>query len=269
MGRKASRSPQGGPVQPVKGPTPAQSRQLALEVLRPVIHLLRAAGISESALRSQSEHVYRRYARMTSHGVWLAPDHLAQATRAVKLWSCDPDFLDAAGVPRPLPLRSPRGSFACLVRRATVDVRASDILALLEAVGSVRRCDNGRRVRLITSVSPSVVGSRFLAQTVLDAVRRLAETAEYNVCGRPAAAPRRSYQRASCACVDPRQLAEVQRFVHALGETFLESVQDKLLACAVAPVRRAGRAGRARKGRLFGVDIHVYVEATGRARRRA
>lgn len=240
-------------MQIVKGPTPSQ--RLAFELLYPVIHLLWALGIPENVVRAQSEHAYRRCARTLRRGVQREDEPLAALARAAALWSRDPRFLDAAGSPRTLRLGRGAGSFAALLRLAGVALRAREALAYLEALGVARRCDRGCRVRLVSRLPLSSAEALSLAAPVLEAVRWLAEPAESGSRARPSAARGRLCGRASCARVDPRRLPELRRFVRLLGETFVEAVREKLLACALRPSR-----GGTRKGRLFGVSVHVYTD---------
>jgi Family of unknown function (DUF6502) len=259
----------------VKGPTLAQSRRRAFETLRPLIHVLRACGISEGILRCESERAYRRYARTSSRGVWTDRAEFRQLARVLTVWSRDPAFIDEAGSPRRLTLGGGTGSFAALLRKARVSMAVEEVLADLRALGSVRRCGRGR-VRLASSVLPGILGTRVLAAPILDAVRRFTEAVEHDLCDGQTA-ERRMHRWAGSTRVDPRQLPEVQRFVSSCGETFLDAVQDKLLACAIAHrggVWRADERRRTRKGRRYAVGVYVYLDdagerGAGRRRRRS
>jgi hypothetical protein len=248
----------------VKGPTLAQSHRFACEVLRPVVHVLRACGIPESVLRVESERAYGRYARISSRGVWTARACFPQLARILTVWSRDPAFIDEAGSPRRLPLGAGAGSFAALLRKAAVSLTASEAIGYLQALECIRRCDRGRRVRLASNVLLGLMGSRFLAAPMLDAVRRFAETAELDLCGRRAV-DTRMHRWADCARVDPRQLPELQRFVRSSGQTFLEAVDEKLLACAV-PRRGAAARRTVRRGLRYGVGVYVHLDEAGKPR---
>lgn len=244
-------------MQIVKGPTPAQAQRLAFELLRPVIHLLWAWGIPENVVRAESERAYRRCARTARRRVSGEQEPLAALARATTLWSQDPRFVDAAGSPRSLRLGRGAGSFAALLSLAGVSLHPPEALAHLEALGVARRCDRGCRVRLVSRLPLNSPGALPIVAPVVEAVRWFTEAAEPDAHARPSAALEPLHRRAICACVDPHRLPELRRFVRLLAETFIESVEEKLLACTLR--RPSGRG--ARKGRRFGVCVRVYTQA--------
>ncbi len=67
-----------------------------------------------------------------------------RAARVLGAWGRDPDFLDAAGQPRVLPLQDGEPSFATLVRRHSGDMPVRAVLDELLRVGAVQRQDDGR-----------------------------------------------------------------------------------------------------------------------------
>ncbi|MGH8150391.1 MAG: DUF6502 family protein [Steroidobacteraceae bacterium] len=244
----------------LQGHPPRQSRRLAFDVLRPLIRLLRAAGIPEVALNASSERALRLYRRTPARGVWLDSAVFSKLTEILSVWARDPAFIDEKGMPQRLSLGAGPGSFAALVRLAGGSVGARRALVHLLALGAVRRCDGGRRVRLVSNVLVGVMGGRFLVAPMLDAVRRFSETVEHNLCERPGVAGGRLHRWAGSASLDPRQLREMQRFVRSSGQTFLDAVDEKLAACA-APAR----SRRAGKKLTYGVGVYVFMdEAPGR-----
>lgn len=247
----------------VNAPTLEQARRHAFELLRPLVRLLRAAGIPESALRAQSERAYRRYARSTPRGLWPVRVDLPELARILSVWARDPAFIDHSGSPRRLTLGGGSRSFAGLLRRARASVGTREALRCLRALGSVRYCDGGRRVRLVTGVMPGRVGSRFLAAPMLDAARRFLETLEQSACGDACGAWRLMHRGSGRTRIDPRRASEFERFVRSGGESFLEAADEKLRACAPRlprSRRRALSASPGRGGPLYGIGIYVFRE---------
>jgi hypothetical protein len=181
------------------------------------------------------------------------------------VWAGDPAFIDEAGSPVKLTLEGGPGpgpradSFPYLLKKAGVSLAADRALEQLRALGSVQRCDRGRRVRLVSHVLTGVMGDRFLAAPMLDAIRRFAETVEHNLCASPAAAERRMHRSAGCASLDPRELGEVQRFVRSSGEAFLDAVDEKLHSCARKDAKERLR---------YGVGVYVFMDPAGKTRDR-
>ncbi len=252
----------------VNGPTLRESQRIAFELLRPVVHLLRASGITAGAVRSASDRACRRHDPTPSRGIWLDRACFVQLAHVLTVWARDPEFIDEKGSPMRLRLaggarpgggRPGAASFPYLLKKAQVSIGADRALEWLRALGSVRRCDRGQRVRLVSSVLLGVMGDRFLALPMLDAVRRFAETVEHNLCERPAPSERRMHQWVGYASLDARQLGEVQRFVRSSGQVFLDAVDEKLLACS---------RGNGGDRRLFGVGLYVFGGRTAKRARR-
>ncbi|MGH8260293.1 MAG: hypothetical protein ACREUG_11435, partial [Steroidobacteraceae bacterium] len=133
-------------------------------------------------------------------------------------------------------------------------------LAQLRLVGSIRPCDRGRRVRLLSNVVIPVMGRQFIAPPMLDSIRRFAETVEYNLCEGPRPGEGRMHRWAICAALDPSQLGEAHRAVRSTGQTFLEAIDEKLGSCATKP-------GAKRRGVTFGVGLYVFVDEPKKNRR--
>ncbi len=249
----------------VKGPTVQESQRAAFEVLRPIVHLLRAAGVAAGSVRSASEQALRGYARVPARGAWMDRACFQQLVDVLTVWAGDPEFIDETGLPARLTLAggpgpAPRpGSFPRLLKKAEVSLTAHRVLEQLQALGAVQQCDRGRRLRLVSHVLPGVMGGRFLATPMLDAIRRFAETVEHNLCARPAGAERRMHRCAACASLDPRELGEVQRFVQSSGDAFLDAVDEKLLSSARKDAKERLR---------YGVGLYVFMDPAGKTSER-
>jgi hypothetical protein len=74
-----------------------------------------------------------------------------RAARVLGGWTRNPEFLDADGRPRVLPLQDAEPSFASLVRRHSGDMPVRAVLDELLRVGAVRRHEDGR-IELVARV---------------------------------------------------------------------------------------------------------------------
>lgn len=245
----------------VKGPTAQESQSTAFDVMRPIVHLLRTSGVAAGDVRSATERALRGYAHVPARGAWLDRACFQELADVLMVWAGDPEFIDEAGSPVRLTLEGrprPR-SFPYLLKKAGVSLAADRALEQLSTLGSVQRCDRGRRIRLVSHVLSGLMGERFLAAPMLDAIRRFAETVEHNLCARHDAAQHRMQRWAGCASLDPRHLREVQRFVRSSGEAFLDAVDEKLLSSA-----RKDAKARLR----YGVGIYVFMDPAGKTSHR-
>ncbi|GEM_PF-6137789 len=240
----------------VNGAAPQGSHRAIFDVLRPIVRVLRASGFAESAIRSAADQACRLYSETPVRGVWLDQGRIAELVDVVMVWSRDPDFIDEAGLPRRLSVGGGAASFPALLRRARCSVPSGRALAELQALGSVQSCDQGRRVRLLSNVLIPVTGKGFVVPPMIGSIRRFAETIEHNLCENPRPGEGRMHRWASCAELDPRQLGEVQRFVRANGQTFLEAMDEKLSACAMVGGKRSAK----QRGITYGVGLYVFVE---------
>ncbi len=243
----------------VNGPTLPQLQRTAFDMLRPYLHVLRASGITEGALRLASEQVYRLYARTPARGVWLSRACFLQLAEILRVWARDPEFIDQTGEPMRLRLigtRRDASSFAHLLKKARVSIEARSALEHLQALGSLQRCDRGRRVRLVSNVLVGVMGNRFLAVPILDSVRRFAETIEHNTCEKRSAADGRMHRWVGCASVDARRLGEIEHLARSSGEALLDALDERLFACTRKDTKERP---------LYGVGLYVFVDHARKA----
>lgn len=247
----------------LQGSTLPQSQRAAFNVLRPILHVLRSSGYTESDLRSISERALGLYTHTAARGVWLDYATFLQLGEILTVWTRDPEFIDETGSPMRLRLdgaaRPGAGSFAYLLKKARVALGVGGALAQLQALGSVQRCGRSQRVRLVSSVLLGVMGNRFLAAPLLEAMRRYAETLECNACKKASSAQGLLHRWVSCASLDTGKLDEMQRFMRSSGAILLDAAHDKLLSCSV---------GNTKDRMLYGVGLYVYVDRAGKSARR-
>jgi hypothetical protein len=241
-----------------KGAARRGARETVFDVLRPVVRVLRASGFREEAIRSAAERACRLYAGSPDRSVRVDYARIIGLARVVTTWARDPDFVDESGTPRTLGIEGGAGSFGALLRKAGCSIARPEALSQLEALGCIRRCDRGRRIRLLSRVVITVMGERFADEPLLRSMRHFAETVEHNLCRGSGRGEPRLHRWATSTALDPAQLGEVQRYVRANGQTFLEAVDEKLSACSrEGNHHRAGAGGRAL---TYGVGLYVFVD---------
>ena len=232
--------------------TRRMSETAVYDVLRPIVRVLKASGIEERTIQSAVRKAYGSKTAGPVRGIWLDHSKFVSLADAVTVWARDPEFIDEAGAPMKLTLGPGRHSLSALLKRAHVTLRPEHALRDLEALGSVKVCEGGRQVRLVSHVLLTVSGKRFLAAPMINEIRRFAETVEHNLCESPGPMEGRMHRWAQCDTLDSRQFTEVQRFVRLSGQSFLDAVDEKLSSCI---------AKRHEKRRvLYGVGIYVFVD---------
>jgi len=244
-------------MQHANGATRRMSETAVFDVLRPIVRILKASGIEEPAVHAAVGSAYRRYRHSPIRGVWLDRSHFMELVNIVMTWARDPEFIDEAGSPMKLSVRSGPHSFASVVKKARASVNPSVALRHLQALRSVRLCNNSRDARLLSHVLLTVTGKRFLTVPMLNEIRRFAETIEYNSCETPGSVDGRMHRWAESASLAPSQFAEVQRFVRLSGQALLDSVDEKLLSSE----DQSGKDGLG-----YGVGIYVFLDTKPRSR---
>lgn len=227
-------------------------QELSFDVVRSVVRILIACGVDEHSIRSATEKSCKRYVRDPAPGVQRTHVPFLELADVVMVWATDPDFIDETGAPMKLRLNGGRQSFETLLRKVGVSIPAGSALEHLEALGTVQRCDRGRRVRFVSNVLLAVSGNQFVATPLLDSVRRFLATIEHNLCEKRAAGYGLMQRWAACSSLDPEQLPEVQRFVRLSGQTFLNAVDEKLGSCQTK--------GRKKTGLRYGIGVYAFLD---------
>lgn len=244
------------------------SHQIVFNVIRPIVRILRVSGFSQEEILSECARACKLYARTLARGIWLDKTHglgldqsrITELMNLLRVWSQNPEFVDESGQPKRLDLDAGAGSFQELLRRAKCSLPRHRVLTQLQALGSVQLCDRGKRVRLLSNVLIVVVGNRFVVAPSIDSIRRFAETIEHNLFEGTRPGEGRIHRWATCDALDPAQLEEIQRFVRSSGQTFLEALDEKLIASALPSGRRPGLT--------YGVGLYVFTDKSRRRSRR-
>lgn len=233
-----------------KGTMPRGPHRAVFNVMRPIVHVLRASGYAEAEIHAATGAACQLYP-CGGRGIALDGARFAELAGVVRLWARDPDFLDETGVPSRLSLGDGAPSFRALLQKSTC-TDPTRALAQLQGLGAVRLCERGRRVRLVSSFLPPATDKGFVVAPTLDSIRRFAETVEHDLFGAPDPAGRRAHRFVSLATVDRTRLWELWRFVLTSAESLLEAADEKLHGCA-APDAKGG-------GVTCGVGLYFFVD---------
>jgi hypothetical protein len=170
------------------------------------------------------------------------------ATRVLTGWHLDPEFLDADGLPRVLPVQGEGATFTTLARRYGGDIAVITMLHELHRAGAlVEEADGSLRVLkryympVLMDPSATVQAGSLLAD--------LGDAAYYNLT-RPAGAPTRFVGRATNTQMRAVDAAAFRAWLEDEGQAFLERA-DAWLS------EHEARAESPRRQRLlrFGVGL--------------
>ena len=229
-----------------------QLQHSAYRVLRPIVRVLRECGLSQRGLVAAAQSACKLYPKVNNRGVWIEHSEYLELADVVTVWVRNVEFINESGDPIKLKIHGRGKSFSYLLRKAHVRLNRKRALQQLESLGAVKVCDRGRSVRLVSHVLITVRNRHFLIAPTLVELRRFAETIEHNVCERPSPRQGRMHRLAQSATVDPAQLPEIERFVRLNGQSFVDSVDEKLTSCAA----------KTRKARTvkYGVGVYAFVD---------
>lgn len=210
----------------------ARLSRWAFAVLRPIVRLLRAAGVTEDVIHAQVTRALALHRQDTIRGRMDAPmsqERVRTLSDLLGRWSRSPDWAGPDGMPRDLSLaRDGPRSFPALVETLKPAMPASEALDLLERFGAVTRVADGHRVRLLSAVLLVTSEDGFAAEPILTDLRRFAQTIEYNVFEKGASGPGRFQMSTLRSNVDPARSDEFGRYVRRTGGVMLAAADDEL-----------------------------------------
>lgn len=210
----------------------ARLSRWAFAVLRPIVRLLRAAGVTEEVIHAQVTRALALHRQDTIRGRLDAPmsqETVRGLSDVLGRWSRSPEWAGPDGMPRDLALadEEPK-SFPALVGTMKPRMAANEALELLERFGAVTRVAEGRRVRLLSAVLLITAEDGFAAEPILTDLRRFARTIEYNVFEKGASGPGRFQMSTLRANVDPARADEFGRYVRRTSSVMLTAADDEL-----------------------------------------
>lgn len=233
----------------------ASSRML----LRPVIRLLLRCGVSWKELAELCKLVYVEVAaedfgkrgrpanasrvailtglsrrdvkrakdllRDSDDAGFMAVERIDHASRVLSAWYQDPEFCDAKGKPRLLPLEG-KGSFAVLLKRHAPDIPPTAMLKELQRVGAVRLTPQGKVRALARYFMPMSLDPDSVVRSG-SVLRDLATTVAHNQLRRDHQ-PSRFEGRASNVRVRRVARRAFAEYLESRGMAFLEDVDTWL-----------------------------------------
>lgn len=232
--------------------------QWADVALRPVIRILKSAGVSEATSQQCMESIYDRYAGESQRGRHSSGSNersvLALAPIA-EAWTGSSAWTDQSGAPRELSLdpNDPQG-FGALVRSINAALEPGVVLHELERLGMAHPSGATGRVRLLRSTLLYTNEDSFLVQGVLRDLQRFAETIEHNIFRDRPIEDGRFQTTAARLNLASGHFDEFSRFIRRAGQAVLESADDRLNS--YAPVDEMN-------GASYGVGVFVFLERTG------
>ncbi len=228
--------------------------QWTYSMLRPVVRILRSAGVSHGSIQQAVQNAYQQCGGETPKGR-LSSGSSERAVHALApipdAWAHSSDWTDPSGTPRELTLNKddPQGFFA-LVRSVSPLLDPVAVLKELLHLRIAHPVGNTGRVRLLRSTLLHVGDDSFIVETVFRELQRFAETVEHNIFRNRRIEDGRFQTTAACLRLDPHCFDAFSRFVKRNGQMFLESADDRL---KTYPEIRGG-AG-------YGVGLFVFDEA--------
>lgn len=204
----------------------------AFAVLRPIVRLLRAAGVTEDVIHAQVTRALALHRQDTIRGRLDAPmsqEGVRTLSDLLGRWSRSPDWAGLDGMPRDLTLADDEPkSFPALVATMKPPMPAIEALELLERFGAVARVAEGRCVRLLSAVLLVTAEDGFAAEPILTDLRRFAQTIEYNVFEKGASGPGRFQMSTLRGNIDPARADEFGRYVRRTSSVMLTAADDEL-----------------------------------------
>ena len=196
-------------------------------------------GLARRDVRTQRERLE------VATELWTG--YVTKASLALSAWHQNPEFLDARGKPKRLPLQGKGASFASLLRTCGAsDVAPSTLLKELRASGAVRESADGYLEALQRNYIPQMMDEKLI---------RLWGTVMADVGGtylhnltRPSEAPARFERAAVNDQVDERALPEFKEFLEREGQAFLERVDAWLTRHQVESVNPKSTSTHIRLG---------------------
>ncbi len=248
--------------------TTSQALEAARQWLKPAIHVLLRCGVPWREFAELAKSVYVEVAtarfgkrgrptnvsrtamltglprrdvrkqreRLTATEPGLT-GYVSKASMILTAWHLDPEFTDASGKPRLLPLDGEGATFAALMRRCGGgDVRPTTVLKELVSAGAVRERPDGSLQVLQRHYIPHAMDAELLRLwgTVLADV---ASTYDHNLTRSAKEASR--FERAAVNDTIPTNaVEEFREFLDQEGQAFLERVDAWLTAHQATPEQK-------------------------------
>ncbi len=224
-------------------------------VLRPIVRILRSAGVSETTVLDAVKCASARHDRDAKKGRLGSGSRyetLLALSGVVGAWARSSAWTDDLGHARELSLRQddPKG-FAALVHAVDARLNTPAVLKELETMEVVRILPNATGVRLLRHSVLNVREETFSVEPVLRDLQRFAETLEHQVFRDRAGESARMQVTAARLSIDPSKFDDFCRFVSRNGQMLLDSADDRL---------NSYREVADGDGANYGVGVFVFFE---------
>ena len=224
-------------------------------VLRPVVRILRSAGVSEASLLESVKRASAQHdgdARKGRLGSGSRYESLLAVGGVIGAWARSSAWTDELGHARELSLRKddPKG-FAALVHCVDPQLHAPAVLKELQTMEVVRVLPNAAGVRLLQHSVLDASEETFPVEPVLRDLQRFAETLEHRVFRDPRSDFGRLQLSAARLSIDPGKFDDFCRFVTRNGQMLLDSADDRLNSYRELPEGA---------GANYGVGLFVFFE---------
>jgi hypothetical protein len=224
-------------------------------VLRPIVRILRSAGVSETSLVEGVKRASAQYdgdakkGRLGSGSRYKSLLALGAVTGA---WARSSAWTDDSGHARELSLRQedPKG-FAALVRSVNPHLHAPAVLKELQSMEAVTIPASAAGVRLLRHSVLDTSEATFSVEPVLRDLQRFAETLEHHVFRDHTVESGHMHLTAARLSVDPAKFDDFCRFVARSGQMLVDSADDRLNS-----YREVADGG----GANYGVGVFVFLE---------
>jgi hypothetical protein len=227
----------------------------AYAMLRPIVRILRAAGVSQATIiegvrRASAQHAEDKPSGRIGSGTRY--ESVLALGALTGTWGRSSDWTDESGNARELSLRhEDTDGFAALVRSVNPKLVPAAALKELQQLNVVRVLANPARVRLLRHTVVHAGEETFSIEPVFKDLQRFAETLEHNVFHKRSEEPARMQMTAVRVSIDPAKFADFERFAARNGQVFLESADDRLNS-----LRATGDG----PGASYGVGVFVFFE---------
>ena len=186
-------------------------------------------GARTAALTGLSRRDVRKLREYIESGPPALRASVTKGSKVLSTWHLDPEFLDAAGKPKLLPLKGPGATFETLLERCgTGDLPLPTLLKELRSAGAVRKTADGRLQALKREYVPQAM-AKVLIRLWGTVLADVGKTWGHNLARDSRTPPR--FQRSA---VNDRMLASTlpafQEYLNREGQAFLERLDAWLTA---------------------------------------
>jgi hypothetical protein len=157
-------------------------RSYTQEILTRLVRILLMSGESKEALTREFAEICRRATLPKARPLESTSLELDHA-HVISHWFSQPEYLDANGVPRALPLTGRRASVTALVNRALPGANPALVLEALQKLDAVR--EDAGTYRPTSYYVPFEEGHEAAMRWVLTVLRGVLQAMEHNAFARP------------------------------------------------------------------------------------